>query len=253
MTVTSHSSFSSLNSGVELAGAVVETTADSPRLRSLRAGKATLEATFDGNAVARTVEVSDSTASLSAAVLKAGGASSPYDFVATRGSTAQAAVALTFDDGTQFNDATDADTLDWFPLSALLTFSSAEPSKVAVDGAGTLTLLENQYERVEVSATSVCSSLSATLPVAANLHPAFGDVDLGSSSGLQFQQSSSGSALSVAVHVNMAGSTLLAFQVEVRFDYAVLGATVRRPRLLPHPRGCYHTLRIHQVYEKLQP
>ena len=61
----------------------------------------------------------------------------------------------------------------------------------------------------------MCSGLSDALPIAANLHPALGDVDLGSSSGLQFQQSTVGSALAVAVRVNMAGCTLLAFQVDV--------------------------------------
>ena len=64
---------------------------------------------------------------------------------------------------------------------------------------------------VDVTVSAVCSGLSDDLDVAANLEPALGDVDLGSSSGLQFQPS--GSTLTVPVRVNMAGSTLLAFQV----------------------------------------
>jgi hypothetical protein len=213
--VTSQSSFSSSD-----AAAV---SVDSSRLRSLSAGISTLEATFDGNVVSRSVTVSDTRVSMTAAVLSAGGASSLYSFTATRGSAVQATVALTFDDGTRFDDATNTGTLDWFALSALLNFSSAVPSKVTVDGAGALTLLENHHRHVHVTVASVCSSLVDVLPVAANLYPALGDVDLGSGSGLQFQQS--GSTLSVPVRVNMAGCTLLAFQVEVNFDYSVLGAT----------------------------
>ena len=52
--------------------------------------------------------------------------------------TSQAAVALTFSDGTKFTDAADSATLDWFPLSSLLSFSSADPSVVEIDGVGTL-------------------------------------------------------------------------------------------------------------------
>ena len=215
VTVTSQSSFSSSNAAV--------VSADSSRLRSLSAGTSTLEATFDGNEVSRSVTVSDTPVSMTASVLSAGGASSSYSFTATRGLAVQAAVALTFDDGTRFSDATNAGALNWFALSTLLNFSSAVPSKVTVDGAGKLTLLENHPSMVDVTVASMCSSLVDVLPVAANLYPALGDVDLGSSSGLQFQQS--GSTLSVPVRVNMAGCTLLAFQVEVNFDYNVLGAT----------------------------
>ena len=80
-----------------------------------------------------------------------------------------------------------------------------------VNGAGTLTLRENHHRMVDATTTAVCSGLSDALPVAANLYPALGDVDLGSDSGLQFQPS--GSTLTVPVRVNMASSTLLAFQV----------------------------------------
>ena len=215
VTVTSQSSFSSSDAAVVSVG--------SSRLRSLSAGASTLQATFDGNVVSQTVTVSDTPVRMTAAVLSAGGASSSYSFTARRGSAVQAAVALTFDDGTRFSDATNTGTLDWFALSALLNFTSAVPSKVTVDGAGALTLLENHHRMVDVTVASMCSSLVDVLPVAANLSPALGDVDLGSSSGLQFQQS--GSTLSVPVRVNMAGCTLLAFQVEVNFDYSVLGAT----------------------------
>ena len=156
-------------------------------------------------------------------VLRAGGSASAYSFAALRNSTAQTAVALTFSDGTQFTNAADSGTLDWFPLADLVNFSTSEPEVVAVDSGGTLTLRANHHSMVDVTVTSVCSGLSDDLLVAANLNPALGDVDLGSSSGLQFQQS--GSTLSVPVRVNMVGSTLLAFQVEVNFDSDVLGAT----------------------------
>ena len=213
--VTSHSSFSSNDTAVA--------SMASARLRSLSAGTITLTATFDGTSVSRSVEVSDTSKSVTAAVLKAGGSSSEYSFVAERNATVQAAVELTFSDGTKFTDAADAGTVDWLPLSALLNFSSAQPSALTIDSAGTMMLLENHHATVDVTTTAVCSGLSDALPVAANLYPALGDVDLGSSSGLQFQQS--GSTLSVPVSANMVGATLLAFQVEVNFDYAVFSAT----------------------------
>jgi len=168
-------------------------------------------------------QVSDTSVSVAAVVLEAGGSASAYSFAALRDSTAQTAAVLAFSDGSQFTDAADSGTLDWFPLADLVIFSSSEPDVVAVDSSGTLTLRENHHRMVEVSATAVCSGLSDGLSVAANLNPALGDVDLGSRSGLQFQPSDS--TLSVPVRVNMAGCTLLAFQVEVNFDYAVLGAT----------------------------
>ena len=154
--VTSQSSFSSSDAAV--------LSTDSSRLRSLSAGSTTLQATFDGNSVTTTVEVSDTSVGIADAVLMVGGSISSYSFEATRGSTVQAAVSLTFDDGTQFSDAASASTLDWFPLSTLLNFSSADPSKVMVDSAGTLTLAENHYRTVDVATTAVCSGLSDVLP-----------------------------------------------------------------------------------------
>jgi hypothetical protein len=214
-TVTAQSSFSSSNPAVASLAA--------SRLRSLSAGTTTLTATFDGHSTTQTVEVSDTSVSVTSAVLQAGGSASPYSFAALRSSTTGTAVALTFSDGTQFTNAADSGTLDWFPLSALVNFSTSDPAVVAVDSSGTLTLHDNHYRMVDVTVTAVCSGLSDGLSVAANLNPALGDVDLGSSSGLQFQPS--GSTLSVPVRVNVAGCTLLAFQVEVNFDYDVLGAT----------------------------
>ena len=167
--------------------------------------------------------MSDTSVGVASVVLRAGGSASAYSFAALRNSTAPTAVALTFSDGTQFTNAADSGTLDWFPLADLVNFSTSEPEVVAVDSGGTLTLRANHHSMVDVTVTSVCSGLSDDLLVAANLNPALGDVDLGSSSGLQFQQS--GSTLSVPVRVNMVGSTLLAFQVEVNFDSDVLGAT----------------------------
>ena len=215
LTVTAQSSFSSSNMTVA--------SLDSSRLRSLSAGMTTLTATFDGHSTTQTVEVSDTSVGVTSIELQVGGSASPYSFAALRSSTTQAAVALTFDDGTQFTDAADSATLDWFPVSALVNFSSSDPAVVAVDGSGTLTLHGSHHRAVDVTVTAVCSGLSDDLSVAANLEPALGDVDLGSSSGLQFQPSAS--TLSVPVRVNMVGCTLLAFQVEVNFDYAVLGAT----------------------------
>ena len=242
--VTTQSAFSSSDTTVASLAA--------SRLRSLSAGTTTLTATFDGHSTTQTVEVSatrtqtrtrtrtrtrararartrapnqvsDTSVSVGAAVLEAEGSASPYGFAALRSSTTPMAVVLTFSDGTQFTNAADSGTVDWFPLSALVNFSTSEPAVVAVDSSGTLTLHENHHRMVEVTMTSVCSGLSDDLSVAANLNPALGDVDLGSSAGLHFQPS--GSTLSVPVRVNMAGCTLLAFQVEVNFDYGVLGAT----------------------------
>ena len=84
--------------------------------------------------------MSDTSVSVGAAVLEAEGSASPYSFAALRSSTTQMAVVLTFSDGTQFTNAADSGTVDWFPLSALVNFSTSEPAVVAVDSGGTLTL-----------------------------------------------------------------------------------------------------------------
>jgi hypothetical protein len=244
--VTTQSEFSSSNTTV---ASLFES-----RLRSHRAGTTTLTATFDKHSTTQALEVSvvltliltltlildpepnpdrdpirdpnqvsDTSVSVASVVLRAGGSASPYSFAALHSSTAQTAAVLEFSDGTQFTNTADLVTPNWFALADLVNFSTSEPAVVAVDSSGTLTLHDNHHRMVEVTVTAVCSGLSDGLSVAPNLNPELGDVDLGSSSGLQFQQN--GSALSVPVRVNMAGCTLLAFQVEINFDYDVLGAT----------------------------
>ena len=125
--VTAQAAFGSSNEAV--------VSVDASRVTALSAGTTTLTATFDGISVTKSVEVSDTSVSVTDAVLHVGDEASAYSLVGERGSSVQAAVKLTFSDGTQFTDAVDTSTVDWFPLGELLSFSSAQPSAVTVDGA----------------------------------------------------------------------------------------------------------------------
>jgi hypothetical protein len=154
------------------------------------------------------------------------GSAGELSFGGINGTRAQAVTAMGFDDGSQFPLAA---VLDWIPIPALLNFTSSVPSSVVPDALGGFSLRANHYEAIELAARSaVCSGTQSPAPaglqrVAANLRPALDDVDLGRSSGLQFLQA--GGGLSVQVRANAASGRLVAYQVEMHFDAAVLAAT----------------------------
>ncbi|KAL3929931.1 MAG: hypothetical protein SGPRY_001752 [Prymnesium sp.] len=93
----------------------------------------------------------------------------------------------------------------------------SDPTAITADASGRFTLLGNGHEPTQLFASYACDSLvSASVFVAANLQPSVGDVDLGQSEGLQFQQS--GTTLSVPVYGNSQDGVLVNYQIEVYFD-----------------------------------
>ena len=121
-------------------------------------------------------------------------------------------VILTYDNGAVIDDLKQA---DWLSLPSVISFSSTVPDAVSIDSAGTLTQHSNWPSEITLSAALACKQNDArvgTLAIDSNIRPAPGDLDLGSLSGLQFQQI--GSLLSIPVRVRTpSGQRLINFQV----------------------------------------
>jgi len=131
-------------------------------------------------------------------------------------------LTVTLDDGTVYSDA---HSLEWLDATAIVSYGSEVSSAVAVDAAGTLTLLDNHYESVGITATTACSPFTtATATTVPNLAVPFRGVDLGANDGLQFSVGADGS-VAVPVIVNAQGVRLKAFQVYVDFDPDLLRAS----------------------------
>lgn len=201
----------------------------SSQLWGVAAGTASVVGTFSGVASAGTTfAVSNTPAAITAlAVTLAAGTT----FSGQSGATSALAVAVTFNDGTQFTDAVSGASNAWVSPQSLLSFASSNPGVVGVSAAGVATLYANAPATVTLSAAGLCSSgavtgaaVNASVAVSPNLTPAVFDVDLGSSSGLQFPAVSSGGTLSVPVIINSGAGNLLSFQVTVVWDTNLFSA-----------------------------
>ncbi|KAK3235694.1 hypothetical protein CYMTET_54114, partial [Cymbomonas tetramitiformis] len=141
------------------------------------------------------------------------------------------AVRAEFEDGTEFSDAVSGQQAAWVPASELLSFASAEPSKIAVDQGGSATLRGNHHEAVRLTATARCGSgaiselPSAADEVKANLRPRANDVDLGNTYGLQFAPAAGGEVLEVPVWLETGSATLNVFDIVLGFSPEHLTAT----------------------------
>ncbi len=148
--------------------------------------------------------------------------------LAEQGGTRATTVALTFDNGVIFPDVADLSAsryagtsqggtyTPWLDQgSALVDFGTTRDDVVNVSSAGTLTLLDNFHEAVDVRVVVTCAeAVSTTIAIKANLHPKVDDVDLGARTGFQFSQS--GSTLAVEMRMRVSPSeSLSAFQIEV--------------------------------------
>ena len=132
-------------------------------------------------------------------------------------------VDVVFSNGLQISDILAA---DWLNVESLLEFAAPGPqSAVTIDSLGEVTQHGNWHERVSVTASLKCDSTRfGYLDIAANLHPAEGDVDFGQLTGIQFQQV--GSQLAVAVRIQTPnGHRLINFQVSATFDTAYLSSS----------------------------
>ena len=124
-------------------------------------------------------------------------------FVRLNSTREQGAVLVKFDDSTQFDNALSLGISDFVGGSDLVTFSSDYVTAVASDAQGGFTLLNNHWEAVVITAAPKCTGSPAAdsnKNVYANLLASLDDIDLGSTNGLQFQQS--GENLVVQVRVN---------------------------------------------------
>lgn len=135
--------------------------------------------------------------------------------------------ALVYTNGLTFVNAHD---LDWVEVAELLSFSSSEPSVVAVSATGNLTLLANGAARVVISAQSVCIDEVAAsyapdrVSMWANLLPEPGGVDLGNLLGPQFVSYLGMLPVAVRIHVPL-GERLVNFQVVVGpFDTTIISS-----------------------------
>ena len=185
------------------------------------AGTAQIIATFGATATASMPLTSDSGAHATVASLSL--YSVPHVLHLPRNGTRSSALRAVLDDGTVYSSLHE---LGWLEASAVVQYSSDAPAAVAIDRAGTLTLLDNHESRVSLSAETAClPTVLATATTAANLAVPYRAVDLGANDGLQFEPS--GGAVPVPVVVNTWSSAgtaykLVSFQVLLRFDPSLL-------------------------------
>ena len=107
-------------------------------------------------------------------------------------------------------------------ISSMLSLEAMPPTAFAVDVYGRISLLNNTHVPVLMSASLKCqASTAGVMPFHINLAPGEGDLDLGQTSGAQFQQF--GSMLAVRVRLRLKpGHRLINFQVAADFDPSVL-------------------------------
>ena len=121
------------------------------RLKALSPGQSTIAATFGGLSSSTTVEVSDAVLDPITAVTVTASLSSQSTLRKVQNGTEQCGIRLNFQSGLVFNNVGD---LDWLTIPEVVTLQSNNPSKIGVDSSGLLTLFDNHYERVGISATT---------------------------------------------------------------------------------------------------
>ena len=185
------------------------------------AGSGILSVTFEGHRRLLERVVTESELQLSSISLTIPGVSgvNRMTFGGLYAITRPVSVRLTFANGLIVTDMT---TLDWLPFSSLISLESSDLAAIVAQNSS-FRLMGNGLE-TSLTARSACdSSMSSTLLVAPNLHPDVGDVDLGLTRGLQFQQT--GLQLRVPVSANVNDGRLVNYQVEVYFDPEVFTAS----------------------------
>ncbi len=189
-------------------------------------GSASVAVTFGSLSSTLAMTVLDEALAMASVSLSVSGVTSARSntFDGAAGTSRAGAALVRFVDGTQLPNVL---TLDWVPAGSLVRFESANASIVRVGStSGIFTLLANGAVRTALSAISACDAtgaLRSDLAVAANLLPELADVDLGSESGLAFQQV--GDTVSVPVRANAQVGALVNYQIEVTFDAAVFSAS----------------------------
>ena len=136
-------------------------------------------------------------------------------------STRQIVITVTFNDTTQYPNLFQ----DFF-LPNLVVFEASPASSLTIHPlSGLATLRGNSIAEAIVTVSALPPSLvSTSINVACNLDPDFGDVDLGSLSGLPAPPVSEGSTFSIQLRVNSGTTPLDSIEVDVLFDPSIIRA-----------------------------
>lgn len=201
------------------------------RLRPSSVGAKSVVVSFGGHTATLALDALDASVAITALAVSAAGIrpSAGTTFGGERGDARAVQTRVAFADGTVFDDVYEAAAPAWFDPRDLVEHSSGDPRALTVEWAAgpahpVVRLHNNSAARVPLRARSRCTpTVASELTVAPNLLPAEGDVDLGESEGVQFQQA--GDALTVRVRANAADGVLVTYQIEVTFDDDVLRAT----------------------------
>jgi hypothetical protein len=140
-----------------------------------------------------------------------------------RGGTRATTVTITFADGRRIVNVRGQSS--WVSLADIVEFSSDTTSIITVDTVGELTLLDNHYQEVVLTASGcAASSISpVSKSVKANLEIAANDFDFGSTTGFQFVQD--GDTIDVPVRFKTSsGAILKSFQLSIALDTNVLSS-----------------------------
>ena len=133
------------------------------------------------------------------------------------GSSVLTQVDLTFESGLRHTNLGSSAFASWLSIGSMIAFSSGQERALTISSEGELTLLDNHYAAVSLTAALWCSASAVVIHrTYANVLAAPMDVDLGFLTGLQFLHGAGASSLEIEVHVSPAALTVLkAFMIKL--------------------------------------
>ena len=155
----------------------------------------------------------------------------PSTFGGVQGTRAPVRFGVTLTDGTQWTSAVLTGAGTGPALPGLVSFTSADPSRVAMDSATGVAELRGSSPApiaLTLRAPRPSTDVIATVATTANLAPAVGDVDLGRATGAPVAPTRIGDRFSVAVRVNSGGQSVGALELAIRYDPTQLRALSAR-------------------------
>ena len=187
------------------ASAVVQVSGT--RLQGLSAGAALVSGSFGSDAASVVMQVHDAALDpVTALSWKIPGLVGGTTLRGAPSSTTATDVDLSFGSGLVWRNLRSSGAFSgWADLASLVRFNSSRPDAIELQGdEGTLRLLENWYEPVQLTARLACEPGGGPgwqRGLFANLLPVQLDIDLGASAGLQFSAAAVGGTLSFEVRV----------------------------------------------------
>jgi hypothetical protein len=210
--VSSQSSFS-LTGPATLSGRTVLPNA---------AGTVGVSATFGATLSASgSIEIVNSVVNDLASVTWSLGLDSGNTLRIVRGSSQTTTVTFNYADGRTIANVRSQS--GWVSLADVITFASDTTSIITVNTVGTMTLLDNHYQVVTLTADACAEAAASqvTKSVKANLAIEESDFDLGQTTGFQFVQS--GTTLDIPVRIKTPTNAILkSFQIDISLDTNVL-------------------------------